>query len=885
MYGDAPVSPMQYLSAKQSLKRSRLSPLQDAVSIRSVADEMHKSRPTTALPAQQILESLFAFILERAQQEVVVTFFEHLLDKKIPQVGWIFPHVREQYSNPQFTYSQSFLASLREAFFLDLQNLNVSLPELLLNDDYFGDLQQDPIFYNLLTVYAMFGLSAQEGASLGEVLPLTHRDLFQRYEAAGDNLNRYLADSAYTTAEYLRVIETSSAFMDQLNRVFDQLRRVETASNDGFTSLFFQGDTAIPDRSRYINDSLYTYAVLIGNADQRSVFDLGFVPQLLAGALDEQKFTRYNTLDKYDQFFDPPHTPQQLRIAGLELARNLSGVWYNDLNIIEILRRWQTGVAGYEQAIDQRLAVQTASNIDSATQIIEQQRFALNSVIGETRNFWASRAAAGDLQAMDLLNVLASDFAGIPSGLAPQDMLQRRRDKMFQIEQRLVAIERRLGADPKSPLNVYLKSKQAAKPSAAVIPEIDSLGQLLQQLQLDLARLDTARAPKLAIARKQPRPLLQVTELLSHLFYALRSDDQWIKPDSFKLALNDPQLRSACLGLLQQRLRRVQGVSVLAPDATAEFVTLTLDDLWSLKEPGPADTTDQKKQADDRLFTRTTIALRTFNRALQFPLFADPKKPGAYLSLTALNTKLRSLPGISEQCMNFLYYLQIGEHRPAVGSLLRLMTSLSKQIDQKNPSSKRAKMLRFFEEYGDFIAGMVDAKTKAEVEYLLKSLADPPGSSRIKRTKAMSVGLNAYLGASVGQDSWQRRESDPTTEFTSFAPSIPIGFTYSLLLGRKNKHPQSFSVFVGVLDLGAMLSYRLGDESEFGSDKLDFKNVLKPGVQLHWNIQKTPFYLGTGWQTGAQYRQENGQEISFRASRWMFLVFGVDVPVKTMYRR
>ena len=82
-----------------------------------------------------------------------------------------------------------------------------------------------------------------------------------------------------------------------------------------------------------------------------------------------------------------------------------------------------------------------------------------------------------------------------------------------------------------------------------------------------------------------------------------------------------------------------------------------------------------------------------------------------------------------------------------------------------------------------------------------------------------------------------------------------------------------------------MLSYRLGDESEFGSDKLDFKNVLKPGVQLHWNIQKTPFYLGTGWQTGAQYRQENGQEISFRASRWMFLVFGVDVPVKTMYRR
>ncbi len=87
-----------------------------------------------------------------------------------------------------------------------------------------------------------------------------------------------------------------------------------------------------------------------------------------------------------------------------------------------------------------------------------------------------------------------------------------------------------------------------------------------------------------------------------------------------------------------------------------------------------------------------------------------------------------------------------------------------------------------------------------------------------------------------------------------------------------------------MFDLGSMLSYRLAQENQFGSYKLTFKNVLKPGIQLQWNIQNSPFYLGAGWQTGPEFREVDGTEIALRASR-LFLSFGIDVPIRTLYSR
>lgn len=210
---------------------------------------------------------------------------------------------------------------------------------------------------------------------------------------------------------------------------------------------------------------------------------------------------------------------------------------------------------------------------------------------------------------------------------------------------------------------------------------------------------------------------------------------------------------------VEQRIGRVKEVGLLSPEALAQFTQLTLNDFFALKkasrnlEPG-------EKPDSMHLFNVVTLGLQTINRVLELPLFADPIKPQTFVSLTQKYPALQCVPDISECCMNFLYYLETKQYRPAVSSMIRLLTSLSKQLDftekekrQKSgitPADNRKTLFNFFETYGDFIAGLVDARTKDEVEYLLKSLADPPGSSRTKRTHRVTAGLNAYLGFSIG---------------------------------------------------------------------------------------------------------------------------------------
>lgn len=925
MYGGAPLSPVQYLSVQQSLQNSQLPPLQTTAAMRSAAENLQKPGSVSGLRAEVLLEGLFNFILERAQQEVTINFLDRLLNEKIPRIGWLFPNVRERYSNPEISYSQSFLESLREAFFLDLSRLNLTLPELLLKDEYFGELQRDPVFYNLLTVYTIFGL-AKSDVPLWEAVPLTHRNLYENFEAAGQKLNIRLADSAFTTLEYRQMQDSAQAYVDQMQRVVAAILDIQQNCESRINRLLeqFSGDT-LPVRPVFPENPLYDYRVLTGRSDPKAVFHLGLLPQLLQGAIDDTTLKQYNTLPSYDKFFAIPYSGREMRIAGLELARRLTdGTWYNELTQVDILKRWQADLAIYVGDIDRWQMSFDTLNLSGQYQETDSRRRMLAGAIAQSSQYWQTSGDPADLQALVLLGAIAADFDDIiPFDLSYQDsvrMLGERQEKLFQLEKRLAAAEHRLSANNKaaaaqSPFQQYLRRAVAVRPVDTLTGQIEKLGELSAKIRNALRQLDSSRAQKEQKAWSVSGPVLQVTELLSHLFYVLQRPDGkgLMSLKELDEMLYEPRLKTACLGLLQQRISRIKNVGILSPEALAQFTRLTLQDFLELQTP--KDSLSGEKPDSLRLYKTISTGLRAFNRILEFPLFADPAKPGEFKSLTKRYPVLQHLPDISERCMNFLYYLETRQYRPAVSALVRLVTSLSKQIElvetqqklkkeksQPSPLAAAGKprkeiapsgasanqnyLLRFFEQYGDFIAGLVDARDKNEVEYLLKSLADPPGSSRTKRTHRFTASLNAYLGASAGWEYWARKQNNITenTNFGMLAPAIPVGFTLSRLLWAQEEHPQSFSLHVTVLDLGGMMTYRLAEEDKYGAYKLSFKNVFKPGLQLHWNIQKSPFYLGLGWQTGPQFRQENGEEVAFRASRF-FISFGVDTPIRTLYAR
>ena len=922
MYSGAPLSPVQYLSVQQSLQNSQIPPLQNTAAMRSAAENLQKPGPVSGLRAEVLLEGLFNFILERAQQEVTINFLDQLLNKKIPPVGWLFPNVRERYSNPEISYSQSFLESLREAFFLDLSRLNLTLPELLLNDDYFGELQRDPVFYNLLTVYTIFGLTRSD-VPLWEAVPLTHRNLYENFEAAEQKLNIRLADSAFTTTEYRQVQDSTQAYVDQMQRVVAAILDIQQNCESRINRLQERhSGVSLPARPVFPENPLYDYRVLTGRSDPKAVFHLGLLPQLLQGAIDDATLKQYNTLQSYDKFFAVPYSGREMRIAGLELARRLTdGTWYNDLTQVDILKRWQADLAKYIGEIDRwQMSFDTLS-LNGRFQETDGRRNALADAVIKTRRYWQTSGDPADLQALVLLGAITADFEDIiPFDLSYQDsvrMLGERQEKLFQIEKRLAAVEQRLAAKNKaaaadSPFQQYLRREELVQPIDTIPGQIEILGDLSAKLRTALRQLDSTRAQNEQKAWRVSRPVLQVTELLSQVFYVLQRPDGkgLLSLEELDEMLYEPRLKTACLGLLQQRISRIKNVGLLSPEALAQFTRLTLQDFLELQSPN--DSLSSEKPDSLRLYKTISTGLRAFNRILEFPLFANPAKPGDFQPLTKRHPVLQHLPDISERCMNFLYYLETRQYRPAVSALVRLITSLSKQIqqaetpkEQKTQQQKKKQkqavalpatnagagknrnyVLQFFEQYGDFIAGLVDAKDKNEVEYLLKSLADPPGSSRTKRTHRFTASLNAYLGASAGWEHWERQQGDTSSaaNFGMLAPAIPVGFTLSKLLWAETSHPQSFSLHVTVLDLGGMLTYRLAEEDQYGAYKFSFKNVLKPGLQLHWNIQKSPFYLGLGWQTGPQFRQQNSEEVALRASRFFFTL-GIDTPIRTLYAR
>ena len=80
LYGDAARTPAEYLSVKRSMLESKLPPLQDEGAMQITSGKINKVPPTSVLSETEILEAMFEFILQRAKQEVVESFFESLLD-------------------------------------------------------------------------------------------------------------------------------------------------------------------------------------------------------------------------------------------------------------------------------------------------------------------------------------------------------------------------------------------------------------------------------------------------------------------------------------------------------------------------------------------------------------------------------------------------------------------------------------------------------------------------------------------------------------------------------------------------------------------------------------------------------------------------------------
>jgi len=203
--------------------------------------------------------------------------------------------------------------------------------------------------------------------------------------------------------------------------------------------------------------------------------------------------------------------------------------------------------------------------------------------------------------------------------------------------------------------------------------------------------------------------------------------------------------------------------------------------------------------------------------------------------------------------------------------------------------------------YGTFMANIVEADNSDEVKAAIEAAVLPVGSSSIKRETDVNISLNAYLGPMAGM------EYLPALEENQWAPVLgitaPVGVAFSLGNfgnGRrkspdvprigccgKEKGGKSLTLFVPIIDVGALTTFRLSNDSTSIASEVKLANIIAPGLYLYWGLGKGPLSIGAGCQVGPQLREISATEINIDKN--IYFRYGiniaVDIPFFNFYTR
>ena len=128
----------------------------------------------------------------------------------------------------------------------------------------------------------------------------------------------------------------------------------------------------------------------------------------------------------------------------------------------------------------------------------------------------------------------------------------------------------------------------------------------------------------------------------------------------------------------------------------------------------------------------------------------------------------------------------------------------------------------FFSENGAFIAAVASAQSSDDLKAALDDYSLPAGSyTQQQPSKAFSITLNSFFGAGVGAETLTGSVPTGTAKTrTRFGFAAPVGIGFNFGQVNESKPPSgkffetgAWSVFVPVLDVGAVASWRLDRKS------------------------------------------------------------------------
>ena len=188
-----------------------------------------------------------------------------------------------------------------------------------------------------------------------------------------------------------------------------------------------------------------------------------------------------------------------------------------------------------------------------------------------------------------------------------------------------------------------------------------------------------------------------------------------------------------------------------------------------------------------------------------------------------------------------------------------------------------------FIKYGTFVANVAQAENSAEVKTAIEAIALPAGSATIKKRSKFNVSLNAYVGVSPALE----YNGDTKDHKFNLGVSAPVGIAASWGAKPDSKLQGSFSIFVPLIDIGAVTGFRFGDDTTEDLPEIKLQNIFAPGLYALHGWAKLPITWGVGFQLGPQLREVNVTNLSLDSDpsfSFRFLI-AVDIPLLNFYTK
>jgi hypothetical protein len=424
-------------------------------------------------------------------------------------------------------------------------------------------------------------------------------------------------------------------------------------------------------------------------------------------------------------------------------------------------------------------------------------------------------------------------------------------------------------------------------------------------------------------------------QLFSNSLRSATGGPYWISRDSLNLLTGDPTTLQIYLGLVYQNAegityddgKTLQGLMNTAYGHAMElqkivaymrdFLTqaeLVSTRLKSLTGPHPAEPpfSDYYAYYDAALdlvqyavnFYQLPGLGLSYKPDDRFQAFINAARSGGLLALDISRKNYSA--ALLNACA--IYGFALEPYIAGINAVIRDAHATREQIAGARLALTQVQDLRrYLLRYGSFMAAVSQAQGAGDIEAAIEAAALPSGSSAVKRETRFNVALNAYTGLYFGAE----KIHDLDTRFTgSGGLSAPVGISVSMgnrrffWLGSDARKNWSYSVFLSLIDVGALASYRFTENRRNvgGTDTvtaaqvpaIQLKNIISPGVFFSLGIPKTPLSLSAGWQAGPNLRSISasgsnaakleGSYANKLYTRWSVALL-VDIPLLNLYTK